>query len=71
MEEELALAHRALEDERQAWVAELNTVRHTVDDAHAQSVIVTAELEQLRKEREELCTLYHNPEIASDVCGKK
>jgi len=50
----LASARWDLEDERQARAVELNSVRQTLDDAHAQSVAVAAEIEQLRKERDDL-----------------
>jgi hypothetical protein len=35
MEEELASAQRALEDERKVRMAELNAARQTLDDVHA------------------------------------
>ncbi|KAG2612079.1 hypothetical protein PVAP13_4KG244205 [Panicum virgatum] len=54
MEEELASAQRALEDERKVRMAELNAARQTLDDVHAQSVVVATELKQLHKERGEL-----------------
>ncbi|KAG2612085.1 hypothetical protein PVAP13_4KG244230 [Panicum virgatum] len=54
MEEELASVRRALEDERKVRMAEHNATRQTLDDVHAQSVVVAAELKQLRKERGEL-----------------
>jgi uncharacterized coiled-coil DUF342 family protein len=54
MEEELASARWALEDERKVRMAEHNATRQTLDDVHAQSVVVAAKLKQLRKERGEL-----------------
>src|SRR6185312_2068765 len=54
MDEELASTHRALEDKRQARAADLRNTNQTLNDAYVQSAIVVAELEQLRKECDEL-----------------
>ena len=54
MEEELASTRRALEDERMAGAVDLKNANQVLNEALAQSSSVSLELEQLRRERDEL-----------------
>ena len=54
MEEELASTRRSLEDECVVGAADLKNANQVLNEALAQSSSISLELEQLRKERDEL-----------------